>query len=212
MTIEADDASSPAKRLASLSTSAIADAAVGARVFAPGLIRYSGVGTIAGKAVTADCAEGSTQAIFAALEHAKAGDILVINGPGETAYLGDMLATNLVNLGLIGAIVDGFVRDRAAIATMRASFFGRGLCPVNLRRRTPGVAMQQIKVGGVDIEPGDWIIADDDGVLALSPDRVEETLAKAKIGEQIEIRIREYLEEGMNMPDAVRKAVAEVSG
>ena len=100
MTIKPNEDSRMAERLAALSTSMLADATGGAGVLAPGLERFSGSGTIAGRAITADCAEGSVQAIFAALEHAREGDMLVVRAPGRSAYLGDMLATNLMRLGL----------------------------------------------------------------------------------------------------------------
>lgn len=200
------------ERLAAFSTSMLSDATGGTGVLAPGLLRYSGSGTIAGRAITADCAEGSVQAIFAALEHAREGDILVVRAPGKSAYLGDMLATNLMRLGLAGAIIDGFVRDRAAISSMSASFFGRGFYPVNLRRKEPGVAMVPVVIGEVEVSPGDWIVADDDGVLVLHPNRVEPAITKALVGERIEQRIRAYLLEGLGMGDAVSRAVSDVTG
>ncbi|MFV0643842.1 MAG: RraA family protein [Sphingomonadaceae bacterium] len=206
------DGRSISERLAALSTSILSDATGGVGVLAPGLVRYSGSGTIAGRARTADCAEGSVQAIFAALEDAQAGDILIVKAPGKSAYLGDMLATNLLHLGLAGAIIDGFVRDRATISSMPISFFGRGVYPVNLRRREPGVAMKPISVGEVEVAVGDWIVADDDGVLVLRPDQVEAAIAKALVGEQIEKQIREYLRNGLAMEEAISHAVKDVTG
>src|SRR4051794_2835681 len=88
-----------AARLARLSSSIVADASEGRGVVSSGLIRFSGSGTVAGRAVTADCAEGSSRAVFPALDQAQAGDILCVTAPGQTAYLGDLLASDIVGRG-----------------------------------------------------------------------------------------------------------------
>lgn len=198
-----------ADQLAALSASIVADASGGKGAVAPGLIRFSGTGTIAGRAVTAACSEGSLQAIFAALEHAEAGAVLCVSGPGNSAYLGDLLASDLVKRGLAGAVIDGFIRDRATIAAMPISFFARGLTPVALRRQEPGSAMVPISIGGVTIEPGDWVVADDDGVVVIHPQGVEAVIAKAAEDARIEGRIMELVEAGAKITEAVRQALAE---
>src|SRR4051812_16429660 len=85
-----------AARLARLSSSIVADVSEGRGVVSFGLVRFSGSGTVAGRAVTADCAEGSLRAVFPALDQAQPGDILCMTAPGSTAYLGDLLATHIV--------------------------------------------------------------------------------------------------------------------
>lgn len=198
-----------ADQLASLSASTVADAMGGKGAVEPGLVRFTGTGTIAGRAVTAACAEGSLQAIFAALEHAGAGAILCVSGPGNSAYLGDLLASDLVKRGLAGAVIDGFVRDRATIATLPASFFARGLTPVAMRRQEPGSPMVPIMIGGVTIRPGDWIVADDDGVVVIDPADVAAVVAKAAENARIEARIMELVEGGAKVTEAVPQAIAE---
>src|SRR5262245_55420309 len=105
-----------ASRLSSLSTSILSDALGGKGVMSPGLIRFSGSGTIAGRAITADCAEGSLMAVFPALDQSKPGDILVLTAPGSSAYLGDLLASDIANRGLAAVVVDGLIRDKDTIA------------------------------------------------------------------------------------------------
>lgn len=199
-----------ADQLAALSASIVADGTGGKGVVEPGLIRFSGTGTIAGRAVTAACSEGSLQAIFAALEHAEAGAVLCVSGPGNSAYLGDLLASDLAKRGLAGAVIDGLIRDRATIATMPVSFFARGLTPMALRRPEPGSPMVPISIGGVTIHPGDWIVADDDGVVVIVPQDVDAVIAKAAENAQIEVRIMELVEAGAKITEAVRQALAEV--
>lgn len=200
-----------ASKLASLSTSILADARGGRGAVAPGLLRFSGTGTVAGRAVTADCDEGSLQAVFAALEHAKPGDILCTVGPGNSAYLGDLLAANLMRRELAGAVIDGFIRDRAVLSAMPITFIARGVTPVNQRRQEPGRPMVPVTIGGVIIHPGDWVVADDDGVLVIAPTEIDATLAKAEENARIEERIRELVKDGVKVTDAVRQAVAEIA-
>ncbi|WP_372731394.1 RraA family protein [Novosphingobium sp.] len=196
--------------LHALTTAALSDALAGVGVLAPGFIRYSGTGVVAGRAVTADCAEGSLLPIFEAIESAKQGDFLCIRGPGDTAYLGELLAANIVNRGLSGAVIDGLARDRNQISTMPATFVAKGLTPVNLRRQIPGRAMQQVALGGVDVMPGDWVVVDDDGIIAIPPDEVEGAIGRARQAGLIEQRIRQLiLERGMPVPQAVKLALTE---
>lgn len=201
-----------ADKLAALSASIVADAMGGKGAVEPGLIRYSGTGTIAGRAVTADCAEGSLQAIFAALEHAGPGAVLCVSGPGNSAYLGDLLASDLVKRGLAGVVVDGFIRDRATVAALPVSAFARGLTPVALRRQEPGRPMVPIVIGGATIRPYDWIVADDDGVVVVDPTEVKAVIAKAAENARVEARIMELVEAGAKVTEAVRQAIAEEAG
>lgn len=199
-----------AASLAAHSTSMLSDAAGGKGVLAPGLNRYAGTGTGAGRAITADCAEGSLQAVFAALEQARPGDMLCTVGPGNSAYLGDILANNLLRHGVVGAVIDGFIRDRAAIAAMPMSFHARGLFPLNQRRQEPGSAMVAVTIAGVGIAPGDWVVADDDGVIVIPPQDIGAVLAKAQTAAQIEQRVKELLSQGVRVNDAVNQASSEI--
>lgn len=199
-----------ASSLSRHSTSMLSDATGGKGVLAPGLLRYAGAGTAAGRAITAQCAEGSLQAVFAALEHARPGDMLCTVGPGNSAYLGDILATNLVRHGLVGVVIDGFIRDREAISQMPLSCHARGLFPVNQRRLEPGSPMVAVIIGGITINPGDWVVADDDGVIVIPPDEVDQALDKAGTNTLVERRVKELLAEGVKVNDAVRRAVGEI--
>lgn len=201
-----------ARKLARLSASGVADALGGGRgVIAPGLRRFSGAGTVVGRAVTADCPEGSLQPVFEALDQAKPGDFLCTKAPGNSAYLGDLLAADIAGRGLVGGVIDGMIRDRAMIKTMAASFFARGLSPAALRRQEPGRSMVPIEIGGVVITPGDWLVADDDGVVVVAPAEVEEVLARAEQNSLIEDRIMARIRAGAKVRDAVREELAKAA-
>lgn len=201
-----------AKELSALSTAILSDARAGRGVVAPALSRYAGSGTAAGRAITADCDEGALQAVFTALEHAAPDDFLCIKGPGDTAYLGDVLATNLMGRKLAGAIVDGLVRDRDRIATMPLTIMARGLTPFNRRAKGPGRPMTAITIGGVDIAPGDWIVADSDGVIVIAPGEAADAVAGAARNAAIEARVGELIRQGMPVGEAVSRATKELAG
>lgn len=209
--VRSPDDVATAKQLRTLSSTILSDARRGAGVIEPGLHRFSGEGTAAGRAITADCDEGSVQAVFAALDHAQPGDFLCIKGAANTAYLGDLLATNLVGRGLAGAVVDGFVRDRDRIGAMPLTIVARGVTPLNLRAKGPGAAMSKITVGGVAIAPGDWVVADSDGVIVIPPDDVATSIEEAEKSARIEGRIGELIRQGVPVGEAVGQALAEMA-
>lgn len=194
-----------AQRLRALSASVVADALEGrGSVVGPGFTRYSGAGVAAGRAVTADCAPGSLAAVFRALDDAEPGDMLCIVGPGDSAYLGDLLALNLVERRMSGAIVDGMIRDVAAVAEMPLSIFARGVTPRALRGKEPGVSMSPLTLVGASIRPRDWIVADSDGVVVVHDEHVTTVLDKAEAIAAAEARVMRRIQDGASIAEAVR--------
>jgi len=198
-----------ARRLATLTASAVADATGGQGVVGAGLIRFSGSGTVAGRAVTADCAEGSLMAVFPALDRAQPGDVLCMTAPGPTAYLGDLLASDIANRGLVAVVVDGLIRDKDTIAGLPVSVFARGVTPVARRGRDRGRSMTPVHIGGVPVHPGDWIVADGDGVLVIPPREVQAVLQKAEDNAHTEARIMARIKEGATVLDAVTQETGQ---
>lgn len=124
---------------------------------------------------------GDNQAVIYALAHIQEGDVLVINAGGYSgrAILGDNLAQRFDLFGATGAIVDGFVRDRDIIADLGFPVFARGLTPAGPFKNGPGRIGVPVAIGGVVISPGDIVVADSDGVIAIPPHRAQEALAAA---------------------------------
>jgi 4-hydroxy-4-methyl-2-oxoglutarate aldolase len=193
-----------AQRLAALSTSAISDVTGGEGAMSPGLARIGGGnGTVAGRAVTAESAEGSVFAIFPALDQARPGDVLCMTAPGSTAYIGDMVAHDIANRGLAAVVVDGLVRDADALAGLPVAFFARGTSPVARRGQGAGRSMVAIQLGGVEVSPGDWIVADADGVVVIPAGSVEEVLTKVEEEAKVEARMLARVKAGATLPDAI---------
>ncbi|MEV0083681.1 RraA family protein [Saccharopolyspora sp. NPDC050642] len=122
---------------------------------------------------------GDNKAVIAALDHIRPGDILVINALGYDgrAIIGDNLAQRFDVFGAVGAVVDGYVRDCAIIEKLGVPVFARGLTPAGPFKNGPGSIGEPVAIGGVVVNPGDIVAADDDGVIVIPPHRVDEALA-----------------------------------
>ncbi|MEU9957841.1 RraA family protein [Streptomyces sp. NPDC050982] len=121
---------------------------------------------------------GDNKAVIAALDHIRPGDILVINAFGYDgrAVIGDNLAQRFDVFGAVGAVVDGYVRDGAIIEKLGVPVFARGLTPAGPFKNGPGTIGEPVALGGVVVNPGDIVVADDDGVIVIPPRRAEEAL------------------------------------
>ncbi|MFG2342533.1 RraA family protein [Streptomyces phaeochromogenes] len=121
---------------------------------------------------------GDNKAVIAALDHIRPGDIMVINAFGYDgrAIIGDNLAQRFDVFGAVGAVVDGYVRDGAIVEKLGVPVFARGLTPAGPFKNGPGTIGEPVALGGVVVNPGDIVVADDDGVIVIPPHRAEEAL------------------------------------
>jgi 4-hydroxy-4-methyl-2-oxoglutarate aldolase len=124
---------------------------------------------IGGTAVTAVCWPGDNLMIHAAVEQCQPGDLLVVTttSPCSDGSFGELLATALSSRGVRGLVTTAGVRD---VADLRAMGFGVWTAAVSAQgtvKETPGAVNVPVSVDGVVINPGDAIIADDDGVVCV---------------------------------------------
>ncbi len=136
-----------------------------------------------GRAVTALCEPPDFGAVLHALDHVGKGDVLVIaaNGAREFAMIGEILSEHLQRRGVGGVVCDGAVRDVATIAGL-ADFavFTRHITPRGPSSSERGAVNAPVVVGATLVTPGDLILGDDDGLVALSPQNVRTRLAAAQ--------------------------------
>lgn len=124
---------------------------------------------IAGPAFCALCEDGDNLALHRAVAEALPGDIIVVAGHGvPCGYLGDILAEAARCRGIAGIVVDGSVRDAAELRKMGYPVWARGLAIRGADKMKPGRIGAAIRCGGVDVSPGDLMVADDDGVCAVA--------------------------------------------
>lgn len=137
---------------------------------------------VAGPAFTVAVRPGDNLAIHFALLLAQPGDVLVIDGQGDlrSALMGELMCAHAQKAGIAGIVMDGAVRDTAELRTGSLPVFACGSNPNGPTRNLMGRIAVPISVGGVQIAPGDLIVADDDGVIALSPAIAEHAISKGQ--------------------------------
>lgn len=159
-----------AARLECLDTAGVADAQKGMGVLEPAIRSIVPGLKVAGPAFTVKCYPGSIITVHKALVEAKPGDILVVDGEGDGragALLGELMARDARGRGIRGVVIDGPVRDIAGLRALLFPTFARQHTPrVGVNRRL-GMTQLDITVGGVVVRPGDYVLADDDGVAII---------------------------------------------
>lgn len=137
---------------------------------------------LAGPALTVEVRPGDNLMIHAAMSLAKPGDILVIDGKGDqtAALMGTIMITACQQLGIAGVVIDGAVRDSNELAEMNYPVFSVGTNPNGPTKNVPGRIGHPISIGGVTVRPGDFIVADCDGVVAIEKEKLESLLPLAQ--------------------------------
>ena len=122
-----------------------------------------------GPAYTVACAPADNLAIHVGVARAPAGSILVIDASDvpERGYWGEVLTTGAQARDLAGLVIDGGVRDVAALEAHRFPVFSSVIALRGASKDGPGVVGGPVTVGGVRVTTGDWIVADVDGVTAV---------------------------------------------
>ena len=136
-----------------------------------GLMPYHRPRPMAGTAVTVRTRGGDNLAIHRAFDFCRPGDVLVIDGGGEVgqALMGEIMATYAESLGVQGLVIDGAIRDVGAIRGRDFPVYARGVTHRGPYKNGPGEINVPVTVGGMVVHPGDVVVGDDDGVLAIAP-------------------------------------------
>lgn len=138
--------------------------------------------TLAGSALTVEVRPGDNLMIHAAIALAKPGDVLVIDGKGDqsAALMGTIMMNACRQVGIVGVVIDGAVRDSVEIDEMDFPVFSVGTNPNGPTKLASGRIGHPVSVGGVAVRPGDLVVGDADGVVVIEREKVEALLPAAK--------------------------------
>lgn len=195
-------------------TSFVVDAMFGGGALAPA-IRPIGDGLdidcqAAGPALTVDCGPADILALLGALESITEGDVVVsaFHGHQGCAAAGDRVTAMMKNCGAAGFVTDGPTRDYAGIVQVGLPVWCTGLNPGSPYSNGPGRVGFAIQIGGRQVESGDMIVADRDGVVVVpfaQLDAVIEMLAKVT---ELETARDAELSRGLRIPQEIHDLMA----
>ena len=153
---------------------------------------------IAGSAVTVLSHPGDNMMIHAAVEMCQPGDVLVVvnTAPSTHGMFGDLLAGSLMQRGVRGLVIDAGVRDTMDLRQMGFPVWSQHVSCEGTVKNTPGSVNVPVVLGGLVVNPGDVVCADDDGVVIVARADAEWALEQSSIRLEKEAATRERLANG----------------
>jgi 4-hydroxy-4-methyl-2-oxoglutarate aldolase len=163
-----------------------------------------------GVAVTCHCGPADNLALFAALASARPGDILVAATDAftATAIVGDLFMGMARNRGVTGLVTDGLVRDLVGILGVGVPVYCAGLTPNSPVRNGPGTVGLPVVLGGVNVDSGDVIVGDDDGVVVIPRLQLDQVIAKLADVRQAEAALEAKVMAGLEIPDFIENILS----
>jgi RraA family protein len=161
---------------------------------------------MAGPAFTVQVHTADILMVSKALSECPAGSVLVIDGHGErnTALWGGLTTMLALRKGLAGVVVEGAIRDLGDIRASRLPVFARAVVPNAGGAEYAGHLQIPVSCGGVVVNPGDWLVGDDDGVVVIPVERLAEAVGTATRIVAAERRIAKAIRAGEDLGQLLR--------
>jgi 4-hydroxy-4-methyl-2-oxoglutarate aldolase len=164
---------------------------------------------LAGPAYTVRTGPGDNLAIQLAVRAAPAGSVLVVDAGGHHyGHWGEILTQIAVTRGVVGLVIDGSIRDVEEVERMAFPIFAAGVFMRRAAKSDPGTLGEEVTVGGRAVRPGDLIVADADGVVALPRQHLAETVRGATARYEREQQRLATIRSGV-IPPVVRDGVKQ---
>lgn len=184
--------------LAAVPVSTLCDVDKSLPVVDPALRPLTATARICGPAYTV-VAAGEFLSVLHAIGDAAAGDVLVVQAGGAPlAALGELLASEAWRRGLGGIVVDGYVRDRSGLPGA-FPLWARGTVPMAGRSDVAPRVGGPVLFGGVRVQPGDVVVADDDGIVIAPRAQLEACLERAGQIERTEAAVLAGIQGGASL-------------
>ena len=180
---------------------------VGAQLLLPGLVQPGRA--MVGPALTVKVAPGDNLALHQAMELITPGEVLVVDASGaiDRAIAGEILCRLAYRRGAVGMVVDGAVRDTAAMGDLPFSLFGRANIHLGPYKNGPGEIRGPVSAGGTVVQSGDIVVGDRDGVVVVPLTRAEAVVAAADFKADDERQTLAQIEAGTYRADWLHDAV-----
>ncbi len=175
-----------------------------------GLRKYHRAGVLLGTAFTVKTRPGDNLMVHKALDLARPGDVLVVDGGGDVsnALAGELMMLFAQRKRLAGFVVDGAIRDVAVYQSSNFPCYARAHTHKGPYRDGPGEINVPVTVGGLVIQPGDAVVGDEDGVVAFPSQEahhlIEMTRRLAEVERQSKVAIADGTFEKSWVDDVLR--------
>jgi 4-hydroxy-4-methyl-2-oxoglutarate aldolase len=182
-----------------LDAASLSDANKALRILPRELRSYRRGMRMVGRAVTVT-ASADLMPVLAGLQLSGPGDILVVDaGTTEHAVLGELFATEAVRRGMAGIVVYGLCRDTATLAQLPIPIYSLGTIPRAVGATHIPITQQPVRLGEVEVHPGEILVGDDDGIVLLSDAELAAALDAAEAIQQREAAIRADILDGSSL-------------
>lgn len=163
---------------------------------------------LAGPAFTVRCFPGATWALEKALELAAPGDVLMVDGGGypDVILMGGLMSTRAKARRLAGAILDAAVRDVDHIVSLGFPVFSRHICPRGGTFAEIGEWQTTVCIGRLPVSPGDWIVADCNGIVSVPPAMLDDVYEAALRIQSKETHMSRSLISGKSLAESAMAA------
>ncbi len=158
---------------------------------------------VCGPAVTVKVRPGDNLILHKAIYVARAGDVIVADAQGftEAGPWGEIMAVAAMARGIAGLVIGGSVRDSEAMSALGFPVFSCGLCIKGTEKVSLGLINHPLNLDNITIMPGDLILGDRDGVVAVKREEAQAVLEKSLAREEKETTIKERLRKGESTLD-----------